>query len=138
MTDLKGTVRLDHSLLAIDGEHDVHAMLELVAPEAPASDGRAPLSLALVIDRSGSMAGEKLEAAKRCAAWLASRLDAADELALVDYDDQVRLLAPRAPVHEARLRHAIAGIWPGGMTNLSGGSAHRRRSEQGSRAPPRP
>ena len=52
---MKATVRLDHELLAVEGEHTVHAMLELVAP-APESDiERAPIAVALVIDRSGSM-----------------------------------------------------------------------------------
>ena len=32
-------VRLDHALLAVDREHDVHAMLETEAPEAPGDDG---------------------------------------------------------------------------------------------------
>jgi len=67
------------------------------------------------------MAGDKLAVAQRCAAWLVSRLRPTDELALVSYDDEVRLLAPLAPVREAPLRTAIAGLRPGGSTNLSGG-----------------
>ena len=63
----------------------------------------------------------KLAVAQRCAAWLVSRLRPVDELALVSYDDEVRLLAPLAPVREAPLRAAIAGLRPGGSTNLSGG-----------------
>jgi Ca-activated chloride channel family protein len=67
------------------------------------------------------MAGEKLAVARRCSAWLVSRLRPVDELALVSYDDEVRLLAPLAPVREAPLRAAVAGLRPGGSTNLSGG-----------------
>ena len=67
---MQASVRLDHSLLAVEGEHDVHAMVEICAPAAPDSDGRPPLRVALVLDRSGSMAGAKLEVAKRCASWL--------------------------------------------------------------------
>jgi Ca-activated chloride channel family protein len=117
---MKASVRLDHNLIAVDGEHDVHAMLELVAPD-PKSEKRAPLRLALVLDRSGSLGGDKLEFAKRCAAWLVSRLEPTDELALIDYDDEVRLLAPLGPVDQAALSHAIASIRAGGQTNLSGG-----------------
>src|SRR5215211_1333301 len=118
---MQTSVRLDQNLLAVDGEHDVHAMLELNAPEPPESAERPPLRLALVLDRSGSMAGEKLAVAKRSAAWLVGRLRAQDELALVAYDDRVRLLSPLAPVEPGRLEHAIAGLFPGGSTNLSGG-----------------
>ena len=118
---MQASVRLDHQLLSFEGEHEVHAMLELSAPALPDDAARPPLRLALVLDRSGSMTGEKLAVAKRCAAWLVARLRPVDELALVDYDDRVRLLAPLAAVREGPLRAAIAGIHPGGSTNLSGG-----------------
>src|SRR5215210_187352 len=118
---MNASVRLEHTLLAAEAEHELNAMVEIAIPEPPDAAGRPPLRLALVLDRSGSMAGEKLEVAKRCAAWLVSRLRPQDELALVDYDDHVRLLWPLAPVEQAPLRAAIASIWPGGSTNLSGG-----------------
>jgi Ca-activated chloride channel family protein len=95
-------------------------MLELTVPEAESVASRPPLRLALVLDRSGSMAGPKLAVARRCAAWLTERLRAEDELALVSYDDEVRLHAPLAPVNGS-LRSAIASLRPGGSTNLSGG-----------------
>jgi Ca-activated chloride channel family protein len=67
------------------------------------------------------MAGPKLAVARRCARWLAERLRPADELALVAFDEHVRLLVPRAAVDASRMRAAIASIGPGGQTNLSGG-----------------
>ena len=117
---MDANIRLDHSLVALETEQDVHAMLELVAPEPDELDERPPLRLALVIDRSGSMQGPKLEVAKRSAAWLVSRLHDRDQLALVDYDDQVRLLAPLGAPRDHAM-HALAHIEPGGSTNLSGG-----------------
>ncbi len=128
-------IRLEHELLAVETEHNVHAMLELIAPEAPATT-RAPLHLALVIDRSGSMAGPKLETTKECAAYLVRRLAPTDELALVTYDDEVQLLSPLVAVGDAGpgLLGVIGGIFPGGSTNLSGGwlkgSGTRKNSER--------
>jgi Ca-activated chloride channel family protein len=67
------------------------------------------------------MAGRKLEVTRECAAYLVRRLAPTDELALVTYDDEVRLLAPLAPVETAPLLARIGTIHPGGQTNLSGG-----------------
>ncbi|MCZ7535031.1 MAG: VWA domain-containing protein [Acidimicrobiia bacterium] len=113
-------LRIDHQMLAVEQEHGVHCMLELQMPEAHVDD-RTPLSISLVIDRSGSMSGEKLDVAKECARYLTRRLSGDDHLALITYDDSVDLVAPLAPVDAAVLEHALAGIGTGGMTNLSGG-----------------
>ena len=117
---MQAHIRLDHTLLAVEGEHRVNAMLELAAPAAPDA-GRPALGVALVLDRSGSMAGPKLEVARRCAAWVVERLAPSDRVAVVAYDDEVTLVAPLGPPDPARLGAAIAAIPPGGMTNLSGG-----------------
>ena len=116
---MQTNLRFDHQLLAVEGEHDVHCMLELTAPAAPGVD-RPPLHLALVIDRSGSMTGPKLAAARDCARFLAGRLQPTDELALISYDDEVALLAPLAPVPDDFVT-LLDAIRPGGATNLSGG-----------------
>lgn len=119
---MEATVRLDHELLAVETEHAVHVMLELTAPPAPSDRPRPPLQLALVIDRSGSMTGRKIEVTRECAAFLARRLAATDELALVTFDDVVDLVAPLAPVGDGQaLLSAIRGIEARSQTNLSGG-----------------
>src|SRR5690242_7813088 len=118
---MKAAVRPEHHLLAVEHEHDVNCMFELAVPAVETGADRPPLHIALVIDRSGSMAGEKLAHACRCAAWLGERLRPTDELALVTFDDEVRLVLPRTPVDAARLAAALASVRPGGTTNLSGG-----------------
>jgi Ca-activated chloride channel family protein len=69
------------------------------------------------------MAGDKLETAKASAAYLARRLAPTDRLAVVTYEDDVRLELPLTEVgqDQQHLEQALHRIEPGGMTNLSGG-----------------
>jgi Ca-activated chloride channel family protein len=117
---MKHNVRLSHSLLAVETDHRIHLMLELVAPPAPES-GHPPMFLSLVVDRSGSMQGEKLAVTKTCAKFLVTRLRPVDRIALVDFGSDVRLVSPAGPPDRERLLPAIDSIRIDGMTNLSGG-----------------
>ncbi|MCP5260361.1 MAG: VWA domain-containing protein [Rhodoferax sp.] len=117
----------------------------LVRVQAPAqpddkqSEGsaanRAPLRLALVVDRSGSMDGEPLDEALRCVEHIAGRLAPRDELAVVLYDDQVQVPLPLAAGGDpARLRAALEGVRSGGSTDLHAGwLAGARQLEAGGR-----
>ncbi len=85
---------------------------------------RPPMSVAVVIDRSGSMSGDKLKQAKQAALGLIERLSARDRVALVQYDDSAQILLPSTnmdPTGKARASAAIANIYDGGGTNLHDG-----------------
>jgi len=119
-------IRLEHNLISVDYDQRLHVMLELAAPEA-AGEGRPPIALALVVDRSGSMHGPKLRAAAACAVWLAERLRPDDRLALVSFDDQVAVHVPPVPAGSGGVANAGRGLRPGGSTNLSGGWLRARQ-----------
>jgi Ca-activated chloride channel family protein len=103
---------------------DTHIVVELEGVARPGAAERRPLNLAIVLDRSGSMADLKLDIAKNAALHLIHRLDARDRVAVVIYDEDVELLIPSTAVIADRLptlSMALAPVGPGGSTNLEGG-----------------
>ena len=119
---MKIDAQLDVDLVAVETEDEVTVMLELTAPAQRRDAPRAPATVQVVLDRSGSMDGERLAAARSALAALVDRLDPADRLGVVAFDDQVQVVVPAGPLMDrAAARRAVLGIGAGGMTNLSGG-----------------
>jgi len=116
------SLHLDVDLVAVESTDSVSLLLELTAPPGDAERQRAPSTLEVVLDRSGSMHGERLAAAKGALDRLIGRLDARDRLGVVTFDDAVDVVIPAAPVADKHaLRQRIAAIESGNMTNLSSG-----------------
>jgi len=83
---------------------------------------RSPLNLAVVVDRSGSMAGQKLTAVKLALSQLVNQLTAQDRLALVLFDDRVDVILPSTPVtNPASIQATIASIAVRGSTDMAAG-----------------
>jgi len=83
---------------------------------------RAPVNLAVVIDRSGSMQGEKLLRAKEAARAAISRLHPDDIVSVVAYDDTVQVLLPATKVADrTAVLRAIDSLEIGGNTALFAG-----------------
>lgn len=97
----------------------------LVAALPPAlAEGRAKSrrEVTLVLDRSGSMAGEKLDQARAAALQVFESLEDGEDFQLIDYATQVERFAA-GPVRKDRestleLRRYLDGLRPGGGTNL--------------------
>jgi len=113
---------LDLEIVAVESEDQVSVLLELAAPTAKSDEPRAPAALEVVLDRSGSMQGDRLEAAKAALESLVDRLDPTDSFGLVVFDDDVQVAVPAGPLTDKDwVRYRIRCIESGGMTNLSGG-----------------
>lgn len=78
------------------------------------------INLCIVIDRSGSMAGEKLEQAKKGCVDIYDSLNPNDRLTVLAFDDEViSVVNPQTPPN--LIKERIMALEPGGQTNLSKG-----------------
>ena len=124
---MKTSVRLSTRFLMTQNAHQVGVLVSLEG-EAPVR--RPPINVALVLDRSGSMAGPPLAAAREAAGRFAAFLSPQDRLAVVTFDDAVDVVFGPAAGGDPAALEAIARVHAGGSTNLSGGWLQGRRLVQ--------
>ena len=93
-------------------------------PCSPSEEIRAPIDLVAVIDRSGSMSGEKLELVAEVLHFVARHLKSIDRLSIVTYDSDVEELVSLMNITQKNrdeIDAKIERIYARGGTNLSGG-----------------
>lgn len=80
---------------------------------------RPPVNVSLVIDRSGSMTGPKIEQAKAAAVLALSRLSARDRVSVIAFDHRVNVVVPAGPFEKFdEMKRRIDNIQPGGQTAI--------------------
>jgi len=115
---------LDVDMVALEAADKVTLMLDLTAPANPAQSTRPGQAIQVVLDRSGSMDGQPLEAAKGSLLKLVDRLAPQDAFGLVAFDDSALVIVPTrtmADHHMPSLRKAIRDLQTGGSTDISAG-----------------
>lgn len=120
--------QLDRVKIDAEDDYTGHLMVSLQAPESETK--RTPISLALVLDRSGSMSGRtdsnqsKMDAVKDVAAKIVRNLTEDDELTLIAFSSGVETLIERQKVtNKDELVAKISGLTTLDNTNLCGGTA---------------
>src|SRR5688572_4876078 len=90
---LKLSARTDRRYIRSTSRSNRFILAEIVAPHAHEDPNtarkRPPVNLAFVLDRSGSMAGEKIALAKQAVIGSVGRLQADDRFSVIVYDDQI-------------------------------------------------
>jgi Ca-activated chloride channel homolog len=122
MTTLRA--RSDRRFIRSTHRSERFVLVELEAPAATARPERDPVNLAFVLDRSGSMSGEKIELAKRAIQTAIDGLHPTDRFAVVCYDDRIDVVVEGTTAsREAKVNalERLRAIDARGSTDLGGG-----------------
>jgi Ca-activated chloride channel family protein len=116
---------LDVDVIALEQHDTVTVLLEMTAPPAPHLLIERPAhTIVVVLDRSGSMHGDRLDAAKSALLNLIDRLDPKDRLGVVTFDDSAQVAIPATVLGDYgkdNARAVVQHIYTGGNTDLSSG-----------------
>ncbi|WP_136625274.1 VWA domain-containing protein [Dictyobacter kobayashii] len=87
------------SLPATGSSQVIHVLLE-AKPAAFLAGIRAPLNIAVVIDRSGTMRGAKIRNIREAAKKIVDYLEPSDYISVVNFDDTAQVIIPSMPCND--------------------------------------
>jgi Ca-activated chloride channel homolog len=107
------------NLVHLDEPQMLYIILELEPPLEARQSPSAPLNVCLVLDRSTSMQGEKMDMVKATAIQVLRNLRAQDILSVVTFSDRAEVIIP-ASYHQDKMRAEakIQMIQPSGATEI--------------------
>ena len=125
-------LELDRAVLPAGALQRAMLKITLDVPMTTTRLERPPINLAVVLDRSGSMGGPKLEKAKEAAIAALHRLGPEDIFSMVTYDDRVDTIVPAQSARntewiEGRIREIRAGNSTALFGGVSQGAAELRK-----------
>lgn len=101
---LSATISLSQGSVVRNGPNHVYAVVDIDADRRVEEARRAPIAMALVVDVSGSMAGEKMVQARGAVLDTLAGMRDDDRIALVTYSDSANVVQPLARVGDVRSR----------------------------------
>ena len=116
---------LSRSVLPESGEAQlIYVLLEMNAQGVPSTLPKLPLNLCLVIDRSSSMRGERLQQVKEGASRIVDILGEEDHFALVTFNDRAEVVvAAQRARNKSDLKRMIGQVEAAGGTEMATGMA---------------
>ncbi|MGQ9502262.1 MAG: vWA domain-containing protein [Anaerolineae bacterium] len=108
-----------HDYLPVRAEEQAYYVLLNVALRQDLSYERVPLNLCLVLDRSTSMSGIRLQAMREGVQRIIDHISSDDVLSIVVFNDRAEvLLPPQSNINRARVKAMVSTIQPAGGTEL--------------------
>lgn len=110
----------ERAKLVADRDQTVDVLVRITPPEIDAGVGRRPkLNLSLVLDRSGSMEGEKMLRAREATAYCIDQLLPVDRLSVVIFDNIIEVLIPsQLAENKSQLKRSLAEVFARNSTAL--------------------
>jgi Ca-activated chloride channel family protein len=119
---IKLAVEPSQSVLAAGEANKAYLRVKLEGVAASEAVSRPPVNVSLVIDRSGSMRGPKMEQAKAAAILALSRLSRQDRVSVIAFDHQVDVIVPAGPFEDFNeMKRRIDAIYARGQTAIYAG-----------------
>jgi Ca-activated chloride channel family protein len=116
------TCRINKAQLPVLSTQQLVYVLIDAVPGASMAQVQMPLNLSLVLDKSGSMQGKKIQNLREAAKLVVDRLGPDDTISIVAFSDRKYLIAGSQPVTDKdALKKKIDRIRDGGGTAISGG-----------------
>ena len=140
VTDVRMRVRIVHgrrNLLVLDEPQMHYTLLEILPPKKAASQ-RAPINLCILIDRSTSMRGERMDRVRLATTSILKSLTPEDSTSVVAFSDRAKVVVTAEQARKMNIARArLSQIQAGGGTEIAraleaGLAQVRSRSTQGS------